>query len=132
MRNNKETKNIKSRKVCTSVKKVSETKAGVVLLAVTSCLRANRAPDVKLGRGGVQVGRRDKQTNRKEEKSTKTNKQTKGRKVPGEEKGRRWRGREKKRAERWGEEEKKVERDSNTFTIAWHQQHLWMNFDANL
>ena len=65
---------------------MSETKAGVVLLAVTSCLRASKAPDVKLGRGGVQVGRRDKQTNRKEEKSTKTNKQ-KGEKYLGRRRG---------------------------------------------
>ena len=48
---------------------MSETKAGVVLLAVTSCLRASKAPDVKLGGGGVQVGRTNKQT-KKEEKST--------------------------------------------------------------
>lgn len=110
---------------------MSETKAGVVLLAVTSCLRASKAPDVKLGRGRGSGGE-ERQTNKQKRGEKHQNKQTKGRKVPGEEKGRRWRGREKKRAKRWGEEEKKVERDSNTFTIAWHQQHLWMNFDANL
>ena len=42
---------------------MSETKAGVVLLAVTSCLRASKAPDVKLGRGRGS-GREERQTNK--------------------------------------------------------------------
>ena len=64
---------------------MSETKAGVVLLAVTSCLRASKAADVKLGR------RRGSDGEEKEHKSTWGGEGEEGEKmkaVEGEERGR--------------------------------------------
>ena len=126
---------------------MSETKAGGVLLAVTSCLRASKAPDVKLGRGRGSGGE-ERQTNKQKGGEKHQNKQTEKRRKAPKQTNKKTNKRENST---WGGEGEEVERTREEegeemgrggeeggegFQHFHHRlapaTPAWMYFDANL